>query len=52
VTRDGGIEKLLDEIRRYLEAVDVFRAEGCEPTWRPVRERSGPRLRRGARVRT
>jgi hypothetical protein len=28
-------EDLLDEIARYLAAVDVFRAEACEPTWRP-----------------
>jgi hypothetical protein len=31
------IEALLDEIRRYLAAVDAFRAAGCEPTWRPDR---------------
>jgi len=24
---------LIAEIRRYLEAVDVFRREGCEPRW-------------------
>ena len=24
---------LLDEVRRYLAAVDVFRAEGREPRW-------------------
>ena len=24
---------LLDEVRRYLDAVDVFRAEGREPRW-------------------
>jgi len=28
-------EDLLDEIARYLAAVDVFRAEACEPTWLP-----------------
>ena len=27
------IEALLDEIRRYLAAVDVFRAAGCTPHW-------------------
>jgi hypothetical protein len=27
------VRKLFVEIRRYLEAVDVFRAEGCEPRW-------------------
>ena len=26
---------LIDEIIRYLTAVDVFRAAGCEPFWRP-----------------
>ena len=29
------IEALLEEIRRYLAAVDAFRAAGCEPTWLP-----------------
>jgi hypothetical protein len=28
-------ETLLDEIARYLAAVDVFRAEACEPSWLP-----------------
>lgn len=27
--------ELIDEVRRYLEAVDAFRAEGHEPRWRP-----------------
>jgi hypothetical protein len=27
--------KLLEEIDRYLAAVDLFRASGCEPSWRP-----------------
>lgn len=27
--------KLIEEIDRYLAAVDLFRAEACEPTWRP-----------------
>ena len=31
-TRAGG---LIDEIGRYLAAVDAYRAAGCEPTWRP-----------------
>jgi hypothetical protein len=31
------IEALLDEIRRYLAAVEAFRAAGCEPTWHPDR---------------
>ena len=28
-------EDLIYEITRYLAAVDLFRAERCEPTWRP-----------------
>jgi hypothetical protein len=28
-------EGLVDEITRYLAAVDAFRAEGREPIWRP-----------------
>jgi hypothetical protein len=31
------LESLLDEIRLYLEAIDVFRGEGHEPSWRPER---------------
>ena len=27
------IEGLVSEIRRYLDAVETFRAEGCEPRW-------------------
>ena len=30
----GGGGPLISEIERYLEAVDVFRSEGCEPQWR------------------
>lgn len=26
-------DELADEIGRYLAAVDVFQAEGCEPGW-------------------
>jgi hypothetical protein len=29
---------LIDEMRRYLIAVEIFRAEGCEPHWLPVGE--------------
>ena len=28
-------EALIVEITRYLAAVEVFRAAGCEPGWRP-----------------
>ena len=30
--------ELIDEIARYLAAVDVFRALDCEPAWRPESE--------------
>ena len=33
-------DELLDEVARYLAAVDAFRAEGCEPSWR--REAADP----------
>jgi hypothetical protein len=36
------IEQLLDEIGRYLRAVDLFRAAGCEPSWRPERWAEAP----------
>ena len=26
--------ELIDEIARYLAAIDAFRAAGCEPAWR------------------
>jgi hypothetical protein len=28
------LESFLEEIRRYLEAVELFRREGYEPGWR------------------
>jgi hypothetical protein len=28
------IAALMEEIERYLAAVDAFRAAGCRPTWR------------------
>jgi hypothetical protein len=33
MTYEIDIAALLDEICRYLAAVDAFRAAGCEPTW-------------------
>jgi hypothetical protein len=33
-------EALVEEIGRYLAAVDLFRALECEPTWRPERSPS------------
>jgi hypothetical protein len=35
-------DALIVEIMRYLAAVDAFRAEHCEPTWRPELEGSDP----------
>jgi hypothetical protein len=38
---------LLEEMRRYLETVALFRAEGCEPHWasnEQQSERSGEQL--------
>lgn len=34
-TLDNSADGLIDEIILYLAAVDVFRAEDCEPCWRP-----------------
>jgi hypothetical protein len=34
LSRKSAIEVLVEEIRRYLAAVDAFRLEGCEPRWR------------------
>ncbi len=28
-------DKLMEEVDRYLAAVDLFRELACEPTWRP-----------------
>jgi hypothetical protein len=42
----GDIRKLMEEIDRYLAAVELFRSHGCEPTWRPevaARFRTHPR---------
>ena len=35
VNRILDIDTLLDEIARYLAAVEAFRAAACEPTWLP-----------------
>jgi hypothetical protein len=34
-------EALIDEIARYLAAVDLFRTEQCEPSWRSEPRQSG-----------
>lgn len=33
--QQGDTQKLIEEIGRYLAAIDLFRSESCEPTWRP-----------------
>jgi hypothetical protein len=43
------VQILLTEARRYLAAVDAFRAESCEPHWQPEREPAVARGRRGSR---
>jgi hypothetical protein len=30
---NAAVDRLLEEIRRYLAAVDAFRREGCDPRW-------------------
>jgi hypothetical protein len=48
-----GAEGLMDEIRRYLAVVNVFRAEGCELRWLPEyepRSLQPPRARRPERA--
>lgn len=40
-------ERFLDEVRRYLIAVDVFRAEGHEPHWQPEHSAAVVRKPRG-----
>ena len=41
-TNDERNRELIEEITRYLATVDVFRAVGCEPTWRPETVRPAP----------
>ena len=35
VFQQADTQQLIEEIDRYLAAVDLFRSESCEPTWRP-----------------
>jgi hypothetical protein len=42
VLQQGDTQKLIEEIGRYLAAVDLFRAESCEPTWRPELHQDAP----------
>jgi len=32
--------ELIDEVTRYLAAVELFRSLGCEPVWRPESTRA------------
>jgi hypothetical protein len=41
---------LMDEVRRYLAAVDVFRAEGHEPQWAAERLTEEPQRARHPRL--
>jgi hypothetical protein len=43
------MHQLLHEARRYLAAVDAFRAEGHEPSWRAECE-PAPRKKRNGRA--
>ena len=54
MTEPHEIDALLNEIRRYLAAVDVFRAEGAVPHWLPETAVARPqrRRRRAARIET
>ncbi|MFL5965970.1 MAG: hypothetical protein ACJ747_05395 [Gaiellaceae bacterium] len=49
MTEELDVNALVDEIRRYLAAVDVFRAEGAAPRWRAERAGSRRRPRRRRR---
>jgi hypothetical protein len=44
------VQILLAEARRYLAAVEAFRAESCEPNWRLEREPVVRRRRRGSEL--
>jgi hypothetical protein len=44
------VQVLLTEARRYLAAVEAFRAESCEPYWRAEREPAVTRGRRGSEL--
>ena len=35
VFQQADTQQLIEEIDRYLAAVDLFRSENCELTWRP-----------------
>ena len=40
-------DKLMEEVGRYLAAVDLFRELACEPTWRPELPPKMPRPNTG-----
>jgi hypothetical protein len=42
---------IAEEAQRYLEVVEFFRSQGCEPHWRPEPQIGRPRPRRAAHAR-
>jgi hypothetical protein len=44
--RQTDVSALVEEIGGYLAAVELFRAEGCEPRWRVETPPPVPRRRR------
>jgi len=36
---DSEARSLIQEVKGYLAAIAAFRAQGCEPTWRPEADR-------------
>jgi hypothetical protein len=49
---DTDATSLMAEVRRYLAAVETFRAEGVEPRWEPEHELVAPAARVKRRGRT
>jgi hypothetical protein len=43
-TKPEHTEDLIEEISRYLAAIELFRSVGCEPSWRPESVRPTPLL--------
>jgi hypothetical protein len=46
MTEQVDARKLVEEIGRYLAAVDLFRSEDCEPSWRQEHRTDAIRLER------
>jgi hypothetical protein len=51
-TKEERQRDLMDEIRRYLATVELFRSVGCEPSWRPetVRRANQPDCPRSSKL--